>query len=64
MTKAQIKQLQEAERLIAEAYDIVEVVVPSGTSEFADEFYRRIDSADARLVAMYTSPNLINPENE
>lgn len=63
MTKAQLNKLREAEQLIVKAYNIVETVVPSGTSEFADEFYRRIDSADARLISMYTTPRLLNNDD-
>lgn len=63
LTKEQIKTLRKAERLIVEAYNIVETVVPSGTSRFSDEFYRRIDSADARLVSIYTSPNLLKNDD-
>lgn len=62
LTKAQIKALRKAEQLIVEAYNLVETVVPSGTSQFSDEFYRRIDSADARLISMYNYPTLISDD--
>ena len=63
LTKEQLNKLRKAEDLIVKAYNMVETVVPSGTSQFSDEFYRRIDSADARLISMYTDSRLISNDD-